>query len=59
MIRPSTIVGLAVTSSIRGMLCPYTSASTTPTERPCAAIEAARFAVIDDLPTPPLPEAIR
>ena len=41
------------------MLWPYTSASTTPTDRPQAAIEAARFAVTDDLPTPPLPEAIR
>ena len=59
MIRPSTIVGFTVTLSIRGMLCPYTSASTTPTDSPCAAIDAARFAVIEDLPTPPLPEAIR
>ncbi len=33
------------------------SASRIPTRRPCAANAAARFAVIDDLPTPPLPEA--
>ena len=31
------------------------SASRTPTVRPRAASAAARFAVIDDLPTPPLP----
>ena len=59
MISPSTIVGFPVAPSIRGMLWPYTSASTTPTDRPRATIEAARFAVTDDLPTPPLPEAIR
>ena len=34
------------------------SASTTPTRRPSAAIATARFAVSDDLPTPPLPDAI-
>ena len=33
------------------------SASTTPTDRPSAAIAAARFTVTLDLPTPPLPEA--
>ena len=33
------------------------SASTTPTFRPSAAIEAARFTVTEDLPTPPLPDA--
>ncbi len=32
------------------------SASTTPTLRPWAAMAAARFAVTEDLPTPPLPE---
>ena len=32
------------------------SASMTPTLRPCAASAAARFAVMEDLPTPPLPE---
>jgi hypothetical protein len=34
------------------------SASTTPTLRPSAAIARARLTVTDDLPTPPLPEAI-
>src|SRR6478609_5626823 len=33
------------------------SASTTPTRSPCCAIATARFAVTDDLPTPPLPDA--
>ena len=33
------------------------SASTTPTLRPCAASAVARFTVMEDLPTPPLPEA--
>src|SRR5919112_4560402 len=33
------------------------SASTTPTDRPRAASDAARFTVTDDLPTPPLPDA--
>ena len=32
------------------------SASMTPTLSPCAASAAARFAVMEDLPTPPLPE---
>jgi hypothetical protein len=35
------------------------SASSTPTVRPRAARAAARFTVTDDLPTPPLPEAMR
>ena len=34
------------------------SASSTPTLRPCAARPTARLVVTDDLPTPPLPEAI-
>ena len=34
------------------------SASTMPTLSPCAAIASARLTVTDDLPTPPLPEAI-
>ena len=34
------------------------SASTTPTLSPSAAIATARLAVTDDLPTPPLPDAI-
>ena len=33
------------------------SASITPTSAPPAASDAARFAVSDDLPTPPLPDA--
>ena len=33
------------------------SASSTPTDRPRAAIAAARLTVTLDLPTPPLPEA--
>ena len=32
------------------------SASTTPTASPRAARAAARFAVTEDLPTPPLPD---
>ena len=43
------------TPSIRGIEKPQMSASRTPTVRPRAASAAARFAVIDDLPTPPLP----
>ena len=34
------------------------SASTTPTRRPCPAIDSARLTVTEDLPTPPLPDAI-
>ena len=34
------------------------SASSTPTVRPVAAMAAARLTVTEDLPTPPLPEAI-
>ena len=34
------------------------SASTMPTRRPLAARAAARLTVTEDLPTPPLPEAI-
>ena len=40
---------------MRGIEKPQMSASSTPTVRPRAASAAARFAVIDDLPTPPLP----
>ena len=43
------------TPSMRGIEKPQMSASSTPTVRPRAASAAARFAVIDDLPTPPLP----
>jgi hypothetical protein len=34
------------------------SASSTPTDSPLAAIATARFTVTEDLPTPPLPDAI-
>ena len=34
------------------------SASTMPILMPCLAIAAARLTVTEDLPTPPLPEAI-
>ena len=37
---------------------PHTSASTTATLRPRAASDTARLVVTEDLPTPPLPEAI-
>ncbi len=57
-IMSSTLVGVRSTPSIRGTEKPYTSASSTPTWSPSAAIAAARLEVTDDLPTPPLPEAI-
>src|SRR3954452_16604462 len=41
---------------MRGIEYPQTSASSTPTFLPCVASAAARFAVIVDLPTPPLPD---
>ncbi len=44
-----------LTPSMRGIEKPQMSASSTPTVRPRAASAAARLAVIDDLPTPPLP----
>src|ERR1700745_1274842 len=50
--------GLPSAPSILGTLKPQTSASSTPTLYPSAASEAARFTVTEDLPTPPLPEAI-
>ena len=43
------------TPSMRGIENPQMSASSTPTVSPRAASAAARFAVTDDLPTPPLP----
>ena len=55
---PSTIVGGSTALSMRGIEWPYTSASTRPTVSPICAIATARLAVTDDLPTPPLPEAI-
>ena len=45
------------TPSMRGIEKPHTSASTTATLRPRWARATARLAVIDDLPTPPLPDA--
>ena len=46
------------TPSMRGTEYPQMSASSTPTVKPRAARPAAMFTVIDDLPTPPFPEAI-
>ena len=54
----SITTGARSTPSILGIENPQTSASTTAVERPCAARAMARLAVTDDLPTPPLPEAI-
>ena len=42
---------------MRGTEKPQMSASITPTAYPCSASAAARLVVIDDLPTPPFPEA--
>ena len=44
--------------SMRGIEKPQTSASTTATLWPRWASATARFVVTDDLPTPPLPDAI-
>ena len=44
--------------NIRGRENPQMSASMTPTTWPRAARATARLAVTDDLPTPPLPEAM-
>ena len=43
--------------SMRGMEKPQMSASMTPTANPRWARAAARLTVMEDLPTPPLPEA--
>ena len=43
---------------MRGIEKPQTSASTTATDLPCWASAMARLVVTDDLPTPPLPDAI-
>ncbi len=43
---------------MRGIEKPQMSASSTPTVKPVAASAAARLTVTDDLPTPPLPEAM-
>src|SRR6266851_2218536 len=50
-IRPSS-------PSIRGTENPQMSASSTPTVRPLLASAAARLTVTEDLPTPPLPDAM-
>ena len=44
--------------SMRGIEKPHTSASTAATLCPRCASATARFVVTDDLPTPPLPDAI-
>ena len=44
---------------MRGTENPQMSASSTPTVSPRAASAAARLTVTDDLPTPPLPDAMR
>ena len=44
--------------SMRGTEKPQMSASSTPTVKPLAARAAARLTVTEDLPTPPLPEAM-
>ena len=46
------------TPSIRGIEKPHTSASITATTLPRWASATARLVVTDDLPTPPLPEAM-
>ena len=43
---------------IRGIENPHTSASSSATRRPWRAMATARLAASDDLPTPPLPEAM-
>ncbi len=53
----STWVGRSVVPIIRGMEWPWMSASSSPTDRPRAAIAAARLTVTVDLPTPPFPDA--
>jgi len=44
------------TPNMRGMFGPVRSTSRTPTEWPSVARESASWVVIEDLPTPPLPE---
>ena len=60
--RGTILPALASTSpsmpSSRGTEKPQMSASRTPTTRPRAASATARFTVTDDLPTPPLPDAM-
>ena len=56
MSRSPTLVGRSVMPSMPVIEKPWMSASSTPTRSPSSAIAAARFAVTEDLPTPPLPE---
>ena len=56
--RPSMITGPRWMPIIRGIENPQTSASISATRRPRRAMATARLAEIDDLPTPPLPEAM-
>ena len=58
MSMPSITVGECDTPSIRGMEKPQTSASTTATSLPSPASATARLVVTEDLPTPPLPDAM-
>ena len=57
-ITSSMTVGGRSMPSMRGIEKPHTSASTAATLWPRCASATARFVVTDDLPTPPLPEAI-
>src|SRR4051794_1204851 len=54
----SSTTGFRSTPSIFGIEKPQTSASSTPTDLPRCARATARLVVTDDLPTPPLPDAI-
>ena len=54
----SMTIGGCCTPSIRGIEKPHTSASTTATPLPRWARATARLVVTDDLPTPPLPDAM-
>ena len=54
----SSSTGARSTPSILGIEKPHTSASTMPTRLPRWARATARLVVTDDLPTPPLPDAI-
>ncbi len=55
---PSMMMGPRSMPIIRGIEKPHTSASIRATRRPRRAMATARLAAIDDLPTPPFPEAI-
>ena len=56
-IMPSRYSGLPDMPSMVGREGPYTSASSSPTDRPRAESAAARLTATVDLPTPPLPLA--